>query len=63
MLILYPIMYIGSLIKNKYVSMPFKVLYNSMTYGIPLQFFFELYLELSLIIWVAILGLNYSNFA
>lgn len=63
MLILYPIMYLGSLIKNKYVSMPFKVLYNSMTYGIPLQFFFELYLELSLIIWVAILGLNYSNFA
>lgn len=56
-------MYFGSKIKNKYASMPFKVLFKSMTYGIPLQFYFELYLELSITIWVAILGLNYSNFA
>ena len=62
-LVIYPLMFFGSIIKNRYASLPFKVLYKSMTYGIPLQFYFELYLELSIIIWVAILGLNYSNFA
>jgi hypothetical protein len=64
MLIVYPICYGGSKIKNKYVSMPFKFIYKTMTFGFPLQFFFELYLELGVIIWVAIFaGLNYSNFA
>ena len=63
MLVIYPIMYFGSKIKNKYIGMTFKVFFKSMTYGIPLQFYFELYLELSIIIWVGILGLNYSNFA
>ncbi len=63
MLVLYPIMFLGTKIKNKYVSLPFKIIYKSMTYGVPLQFYFELFLELSIIIWVAILGLNYSNFA
>lgn len=34
----------------------------SMTYGIPLQFFFEMYLELTVNVWVAVYaGLNYSN--
>jgi len=58
--LIYPIVFLGSKIKNKYASLPFKIIYNAMTYGVPLQFFFELYLELSVIIWVAVFaGLNY----
>jgi len=62
--LIYPLTYFGSKIKNKYISLPFKIMYQAMTYGVPLQFFFELYLELSVIIWVAVFaGLNYQNLA
>jgi hypothetical protein len=63
MLILYPIAYAGTKISNKYVSLPFRILHKTLTFGFPLQFLFELYLELSVIIWVAIMGLSYNNFA
>jgi hypothetical protein len=33
---IYPIAYLGSKIKNKYVSLPFKIIYSAMTYGVPL---------------------------
>lgn len=52
------------MIKHKYIRMPFRIVYKMMTFGVPLQFFFEMYLELCVNIWVAIfVGLNYNNYA
>ena len=33
---IYPIAYLGSKIKNNYLSMPFKIILSAMTYGVPL---------------------------
>jgi hypothetical protein len=33
---IYPIAFLGSKIKNKYVSLPFKIIHSAMTYGVPL---------------------------
>ena len=49
---LYPLFWIGSKIKHRVISKPFKYCYDTMSYNFPLQFFTEMYLELAVTIWI-----------